>query len=77
LTLPGAAFLLLPAALLNAIQRYIVHYPAIMPMSWMAPEKVTRRAAACGLIVLEHRTGPKHTPNWKDVWYFAQRGGES
>jgi ubiquinone/menaquinone biosynthesis C-methylase UbiE len=72
-TLPGLAFLLLPTTLLNAIQRYIVHYPGNMPMSWMAPEMVARRAAASGFLILEHRAGPKYTPNWEDIWYFARR----
>jgi ubiquinone/menaquinone biosynthesis C-methylase UbiE len=76
-TLPGIAFLLLPTASLNAIQRQILHYPAIMPMSWMAPRRITRSAAACGLVILEHRTGPVYSPNWKDVWYFAQKSSKS
>ena len=75
-TLPGIAFLLLPAPLLHAIQRNILHYPGIMPMSWMAPEKIIQRAVACGLTNLEYRTGPKYSPNWKDIWYFAQKGSE-
>jgi ubiquinone/menaquinone biosynthesis C-methylase UbiE len=76
LTLPGVAFLLLPTALLNAVERYVVRYPGIMPMSWLAPEKVARRAAACGLVIREHRTGPIYSPNWEDVWYFAQNSSE-
>ena len=76
-TVPGAAFRLLPPALLEAVQRYIVRYPGSMPMSWMAPEGLARRVVACGLAIVEHRTGPRYTPNWEDVWYFAQPGGES
>jgi ubiquinone/menaquinone biosynthesis C-methylase UbiE len=73
-TLLGISFRLLPPALLKAIQHYIVHYPGSMPMSWMATEDVSRRAAACGIIIAEHRTGPRYSPNWKDVWYFARQG---
>jgi ubiquinone/menaquinone biosynthesis C-methylase UbiE len=76
-TLAGVAFLLLPAAVLNAIERYVVRYPGIMPMSWQAPKKVARRAAACGLVILEHKTGPKYSPNWKDTWYFARKSSAS
>ncbi len=42
-------------------------------MSWAAPEKVIRRAAACGLTILEYKAGPKYSRNWKDVWYFASK----
>jgi ubiquinone/menaquinone biosynthesis C-methylase UbiE len=75
-TLPGIAFLLLPTTWLNAVQRHILHYPAIMPMSWMDPRRITRSAAACGLVIVEHRTGPVYSPNWKDLWYFARKSGE-
>lgn len=75
-TLPGIAFLLLPTPALTAIQKYVLHYPGIMPMSWMAPEKIARRTAACGLSVLQYQVGPKYSPNWKDIWYFAKIGNE-
>lgn len=75
-TLPGIAFLLLPTPLLTAIQRYILHYPGIMPMSWMAPAKAVGRAAACGLTILRYQVGPKYSPNWKDTWYFAKIANE-
>lgn len=76
-TVLGAAFRLLPPVLLEAIQHYIVRYPGSMPMSWMAPEGLSRRAVACGLVIAEHRIGPRYTPNWEDVWYFARPSGES
>jgi ubiquinone/menaquinone biosynthesis C-methylase UbiE len=75
-TLPGLAFLLLPRPLLTAIQRYILHYPGIMPMSWMAPARIVRRAAACGLTIFRYQVGPKYSPNWKDTWYFAKIANE-
>ena len=75
-TLSGAAFLLLPPALLTAIQRHILHYPGIMPMSWMAPTKLIHRTAACGVTILQHQVGPKYSPNWKDVWYFARTSNQ-
>jgi SAM-dependent methyltransferase len=73
-TLPGISFLLLPTPLLTAIQRYILHYPGIMPMSWMAPVKVVGWTAACGLTIVQYQIGPKYSPNWKDIWYFARIG---
>lgn len=75
-TLPGIAFFLLPTQLLTAIQRYILHYPGIMPMSWMAPAQVVRRTVACGLTILQYQVGPKYSPNWKDTWYFAKISSE-
>ncbi|WP_119581147.1 class I SAM-dependent methyltransferase [Streptomyces europaeiscabiei] len=72
-TLSGIAFLLLPTSILNVIQRNVLRYPGLMPMSWAAPEKVIRRAAACGLTILEYKAGPKYSRNWKDVWYFASK----
>ena len=69
--------MLLPTALINAIERYFVRYPGIMLISWLSPEKVVRRAAACGLVIVEHKTGPKYSPNWKDVWYFARKDSAS
>lgn len=75
-TLPGIAFLLLPTPLLTAIQRNILRYPGIMPMSWMTPAKIIRRTSACGLTVVEYQVGPKYSPNWKDIWYFAKIDNE-
>jgi len=75
-TLPGIAFLVLPPSLLHAIQHYVLRYPGIMPMSWMGSEKVIQRAAACGLTILEYRAGPKYSPNWKDIWYFARKDSD-
>jgi SAM-dependent methyltransferase len=71
-TVSGIAFFLLPIPLLTAIQRYILHYPGIMPMSWMAPANVAQLAASCGLTILQYQVGPKYSPNWKDTWYFAK-----
>jgi SAM-dependent methyltransferase len=69
----GLAFLLIPTGLLNFIQRYIIRYPGIMPISWMTPGKVARRVAQFGLFVREQRTELKYSPNWKDVWYFVRK----
>jgi SAM-dependent methyltransferase len=74
-TLSGIGFRVLPAALLDAIQRYLVHYPGMMPMTWMPPAKIARHAATCGLAILDYRSGPRYSPNWKDVWYFAGAAG--
>ena len=76
-TLPGVAFLLLPTAVLNSIQRRILHYPGIMPMSWVAPRKIALRAAACDLVLREHEKGPAYSSNWEDIWYFAQKRSKS
>lgn len=69
----GLAFMLLSSTVVNVIQRYLLLYPGVMPMSWMSPEGVSRRIAAAGLTVLDYKAGPVYTRNWEDIWYFARQ----
>jgi 2-polyprenyl-3-methyl-5-hydroxy-6-metoxy-1,4-benzoquinol methylase len=69
----GLAFALLSSLLVNAIQRHLLRYPGIMPMSWMSSDRMSRRIAAAGLTVLDYRTGPRYNTTWEDVWYFVRQ----
>jgi SAM-dependent methyltransferase len=72
-TLLGFAFLLVPSVILNFVQRHVIAYPGIMPMSWMRPRSVVRLVEMAGLYVHAVESGPRYSPNWKDVWYFCRK----
>jgi hypothetical protein len=72
-TLPGIGFKVLPAAVMNAGQRYLAGFPEAMPMNWMSSRKMAQKVATSGFPTCRDVFGLKYSPNWLDAWYLCKK----
>jgi ubiquinone/menaquinone biosynthesis C-methylase UbiE len=72
-TLVGIAYRLFPSMVTNAAQRYVLRWPAVIPMAWMNPKDVSRAVTAAGFTTCDRITGLTYSPNWEDVWYLCAK----
>lgn len=72
-TIGGLGWRVLPPRVILFVQHRLLGSPQPIPMSWAGPADIAGKLEALGFALAVHSTGPRYSPNWHDVWYFATK----